>query len=213
VKVKLDENLTVEAVAVFAEFGHDVRTVSDEGLTGARDEVIRTTCRRFRKDHGVEGERPVGHTSGCLLPAARRATYPRAARPARPAAAFPAAAGSVVAAATSRASYDVTRAGAVEWSGEAASHLRNRSSRRAGADDIEPDWTVEAVNDPDRIVDEPDPRSAHANSVCTVGYSATAGTVLTVVALRGTDGTLHGTSAWRTTGRPKRQYGEGRRDD
>lgn len=46
------------------------------------------------------------------------------------------------------------------------------------------------VNDPDRLVDEPDPRSAHANSVRTVGYSPTAQTVITVVALRGHTGPL-----------------------
>lgn len=79
--------------------------------------------------------------------------------------------------------------------------------------DIEPDWTVEAVNDPDRIVDEPDPLSTHADSVRVVGYSLSAAMVITVVALRDPDGVLHGATAWRTTGRPRRQYREGRSDD
>lgn len=72
---------------------------------------------------------------------------------------------------------------------------------------------LEAVNDPDRIVDEPDPQSVHANSVRLVGYSLSAVMVITVVALRDPQGVLHGASAWRTTGKPRRQYWEGRPDD
>jgi len=37
--------------------------------------------------------------------------------------------------------------------------------------------------------------------------------VITVVALRDRDGTLHGATAWRTTGKPRRQYLEGAADD
>lgn len=67
--------------------------------------------------------------------------------------------------------------------------------------------------DRDRIVDEPDPQSAHANSVRLVGYSPSAAMVITVVALRDHQGVLHGASAWRTTGKPRREYWEGRSDD
>ncbi|MGH3612701.1 MAG: hypothetical protein ACRDRK_08905 [Pseudonocardia sp.] len=70
-----------------------------------------------------------------------------------------------------------------------------------------------AWDDPDRIVDEPDSQSTHANSVRVVGYSLSAAMVITVVALRDPHGVLHGASAWRTTGRPRRQYREGRSDD
>jgi len=37
VKFKLDENLPASAAAILAGAGHDVDTVSVEGLTGARD--------------------------------------------------------------------------------------------------------------------------------------------------------------------------------
>lgn len=80
----------------------------------------------------------------------------------------------------------------IQWDDGAAHHIRTRSQRYPEGIDIEPAWTREAVDDPDRIVDEPDPQSAHANSVRLVGYSP---------------------SAWRTTGKPRRQYWEGRSDD
>lgn len=101
----------------------------------------------------------------------------------------------------------------VEWDEAAAEHIRTRSTRYDGAVDIDPAWTSEIVTDPDRLVDEPDPRSAHVNSVRIVGYSPTAGMVLTVVALRDRSGVLHGASAWRTRGAALRQYMEGTDDD
>lgn len=101
----------------------------------------------------------------------------------------------------------------IEWDEEAAHHIISRSVRYPGAVDIEPAWTTEAVNDPDRLVDEPDPNSAHANSVRVVGYSTTAQMVISVVALRDRRGVLHGASAWKTRGAPLRQYLEGQSDD
>ena len=101
----------------------------------------------------------------------------------------------------------------IEWDDDAAHHIRTRSQRYPDAVDIEPSWTVEVVHDPDRIVDEPDPLSAHANSVRVVGYSHSAAMVITVMALRDQVGVLRGATAWRTTGRPRRQYREGRFDD
>lgn len=97
----------------------------------------------------------------------------------------------------------------IVWDADAAHHIRTRSERYPDAIDIEPDWTAEVVNDPDRIVDEPDPQSAHANSVRVVGYSPSALMVITVVALRDQHGVLHGATAWRSTGKQRRQYQEG----
>lgn len=65
------------------------------------------------------------------------------------------------------------------WDDKAADHIRTRSARYAGAVDIEPGWIVEVVNDPHRLVDEPDPKSRHANGVRIVGYSLTARMVMT----------------------------------
>jgi hypothetical protein len=94
----------------------------------------------------------------------------------------------------------------IEWDHEAADHIRTRSAHYAGAVGVEPAWTVEVVNDPDRLVDKPDPISAHLNSVRVIGYSATARAVVTVLALRDVRGVLCGASAWRTRGAPLRQY-------
>jgi hypothetical protein len=101
----------------------------------------------------------------------------------------------------------------IEWDAVAAEHIRTRSIRYPGAVDIDPAWTSEVVADPDRLVDDPDPRSAHVNSVRVVGYSPTAGMVITVAALRDRHGVLHGASAWKTRGAAWRQYMEGRGDD
>jgi hypothetical protein len=94
----------------------------------------------------------------------------------------------------------------IVWDAAAAHHIRTRSSRYPGALNIEPEWTSEVIVDPDRLVDEPDPNSAHANSVRIIGYSPSARTILTVVALRGSDRLLHGASAWRSNGAARRRY-------
>jgi predicted nuclease of predicted toxin-antitoxin system len=40
VRVKLDENLPQRLVSVLVDLGHDVDTVVDEGLKGAKDDVL-----------------------------------------------------------------------------------------------------------------------------------------------------------------------------
>jgi hypothetical protein len=96
----------------------------------------------------------------------------------------------------------------IEWSDDAARHIRTRSTRYPGDTDIEPAWTAEAVNDPRRLVAEPDPKSAHINSVRTIGYSSTAQVVITVCALRDARGVQHGATAWKTRRTDLRQYHE-----
>lgn len=98
----------------------------------------------------------------------------------------------------------------IECSDERAAHIRTRSHRYPGAVDIEPEWTQEAVNDENSLVDGPDPKSTHANNVRIIGYSPAAKSVITVAALRDRHGVLHGTSAWRTSGRRLSQYMERR---
>jgi len=46
VRVKLDENVTVATVRLFAAAGHEAATVTDEELSGAPDEELLDVCRR-----------------------------------------------------------------------------------------------------------------------------------------------------------------------
>ena len=43
-KIKLDENIPVSLVRVLAGLGHDVETVSAEGLVGRKDQEIWSRC-------------------------------------------------------------------------------------------------------------------------------------------------------------------------
>jgi hypothetical protein len=96
----------------------------------------------------------------------------------------------------------------VIWADVAAQHLA-RSQRYRGAVDIDVDWTVEAVNDIDAV--QVDPYwASRVNALAIIGYSATAGAVLVVLAYRDLDGDLHGMTAWPATGRALRLYTEGR---
>ncbi|HEY0499906.1 MAG TPA: hypothetical protein VGD48_29445 [Kutzneria sp.] len=69
-------------------------------------------------------------------------------------------------------------------------------------DDIDPAWTLEAAADPDRITRDPDPKS-WAGDIRVIGYSATAGFVVTVMARSDTHA---GITAWRTSGADLRTY-------
>lgn len=48
------------------------------------------------------------------------------------------------------------------WDDEDARHIRDRSARYPGADDIEPGWTLEAAADLHCVVHDPDPKSRAA---------------------------------------------------
>ncbi|HEX5256704.1 MAG TPA: DUF5615 family PIN-like protein [Mycobacterium sp.] len=48
-KVKLDENVTQEAVAVLVDAGHDVHTVRSEQLVGASDAAVWDACVREQR--------------------------------------------------------------------------------------------------------------------------------------------------------------------
>lgn len=82
------------------------------------------------------------------------------------------------------------------WRTEDADHIRHRSDRYPGATNIEPEWTLEAARDRNRIVRDPDPKS-RTGAVRIIGYSKTAGFVMTIIAT----GTDHaGVTAWPTNG-------------
>lgn len=92
------------------------------------------------------------------------------------------------------------------WDDEDAEHIRTRSSRYRGANDIAPAWTVEAANDPHRVTYVPDTRS-RAGYTRIIGYSPSAGFVLTVI-VDPTDDS--GVTAWKTRGADLREYLDGK---
>lgn len=88
------------------------------------------------------------------------------------------------------------------WREDDAEYIRTRSSRYPGATDLEPAWTLEAAADPRRIVLDPDPKS-RSGAVRIIGYSPSAGFVITVIA---TGGALAGVTAWKSSGADLRDY-------
>jgi hypothetical protein len=63
----------------------------------------------------------------------------------------------------------------------------------------------EALEDPERLVIDPDPRSVTGDSVRIIGYSSTAQEVLTVVVVIH-DGQVYGATAWRANKHELRLY-------
>jgi hypothetical protein len=88
------------------------------------------------------------------------------------------------------------------WRDEDAEYIRHRSSRYPGATDLEPAWTLEAAADPRCIVLDPDPKS-RTGAVRIIGYSASAGFVITIIA---TGGARAGVTAWKSSGADLRDY-------
>jgi hypothetical protein len=66
------------------------------------------------------------------------------------------------------------------WDEEDAAYIRQRAERYPGATNIEPEWTLEATKDSRRIVRDPDPKS-QSGAIRLIGYSPSAGFVLTVI--------------------------------
>jgi len=95
--------------------------------------------------------------------------------------------------------------GELWWDEEDAGHIRSRSIRYAGADGIEPGWTLEAADDRHRIVRDPDPKS-RVGYVRIIGFSPSAGFVLTVIV---DPEDWSGVTAWKTGGADPREYLDG----
>lgn len=89
---------------------------------------------------------------------------------------------------------------------EQAHHIRFRSDRYPGAANLDPEWTQESAEDPRRIVRNPDPKS-HVGAIRLIGYSPSAGAVLTVIA---DPVDWAGITAWKTRGVDLRAYLEGK---
>ncbi len=92
----------------------------------------------------------------------------------------------------------------VRWTQARAEHISTRAERYPDAGNIEVRWASEAPADPRARVNDPDAKSA-TGAVRIVGYSPTAGFVITVIAAH-IDGELWGVTAWKTTGSERRAY-------
>lgn len=97
----------------------------------------------------------------------------------------------------------------VWWPAEQADYIRRRSTRYPGAHGIEPEWTLEAVADPHKIVRNPDPKS-RVGAVRVIGFSPSAGFVITIIVDPVDDA---GITAWKTSGADLRDYEGGSSHD
>ena len=67
----------------------------------------------------------------------------------------------------------------------------------------------EALADPGQVVLAPDPKSTIGRSLRIIGYSATPGTLITVITLPH-DGITYGVNAWKSNSTDRRLYREGK---
>ncbi|MCK0117756.1 MULTISPECIES: transposase [Isoptericola] len=84
----------------------------------------------------------------------------------------------------------------------ATEHIRDRQGRKGQTREtnIEPDWANEAYSDPEAVWFVPDPKGRKGMSNRTIGWSETAGFVITVVTVPDPEGSgfVWGASAWRS---------------
>lgn len=74
--------------------------------------------------------------------------------------------------------------------------------------DMTPALANEAVQDPNRLVIDPDPASHSGRSIRVIGWSHTLGQVVTVIVLPD-EGTVWGVNAWPSNPTDQRRYREG----
>ncbi|MFD2028834.1 hypothetical protein [Promicromonospora aerolata] len=86
-------------------------------------------------------------------------------------------------------------------------YIRTRSARKesTGETNIEPEWANEAFADPAAVVFSPDPAAKMGLSDRTIGWSETAGLLITVITVREGD-TLWGANAWKSNDVDQRHY-------
>lgn len=101
---------------------------------------------------------------------------------------------------------------ALYWAGDDAAYIRSRSTRYAGAVDIEPAWTLEVLAD-ERLVELTPYPTSRVGASGFIGNSPSAGRVLVLIAYRDRDGDLHGMNAWPASGRDLATYRMEARDD
>jgi uncharacterized DUF497 family protein len=89
--------------------------------------------------------------------------------------------------------------GTVDWS-KRAEYMYCRHG-------ITPAQANEALADPDRLVLDPDPASKSGRGTRTIGYSPTAGALVTVILVED-KGTIYGSNGWRSSPTDQRRYRE-----
>lgn len=97
----------------------------------------------------------------------------------------------------------------IDWR-HRAEYIQSRSRRRPGDVDIQPGWADEAASDEDAAWLDPDPKSKSGNSVRVIGFSATAGMVITVILVPKGEGEWWGANAWHANGTDEGIYRKGR---
>lgn len=88
---------------------------------------------------------------------------------------------------------------AVDWS-HGAAHMWNEHRVTVAE-------ANEALNDPDAVVLDPDPKSKSGRSVRVIGWSGVRGDVLTVLVVRD-QGTVYGVNGWVSNPTDQRNYRE-----
>lgn len=88
-------------------------------------------------------------------------------------------------------------------------YIQARSQRRPGDTDIDPRWADEAVDDTDAAWLDPDPKSKSGNSARVIGYSPTAGMVITVILVPKNDTQWWSANAWKANSTDEKMYREG----
>lgn len=95
----------------------------------------------------------------------------------------------------------------MDWS-KRANYIRTRHA-------IESEWANEAIRDAHAVWLDPDPASRSGNALRVIGYSGSAGAVLTVILVRPDtdpaehpDGDWWGANAWLANDRDRRLYGQ-----
>lgn len=87
------------------------------------------------------------------------------------------------------------------------SGLEPRGDYIADKRGLRPAWADEALDDPDAVELNPDPSSKSGRSARTIGWSASAQQLLTVITVVD-EGTLYGVNCWRSNPRDQRIYRE-----
>ena len=95
----------------------------------------------------------------------------------------------------------------LRWAVEDAQYIQTRSQRYAGALNVEPSWTQEAMDDPNLVAFEPDPKS-RVGAARFIGESPTSGLLIVVIAYRDLDGV----NPWPATGDDRDAYESGDQD-